>query len=163
MPLDKAKEKERKRLYHIANKEKENERNRLWKLANKEKVKEYNVAAMKRNPGGSSARAKKYRENLKNSSAIQITRWKNKGMRIGGDWSLFELNYRNTTNCELCPLQFGSQNIKKEMKCCDHDHHSGYIRFVCCQKCNNHLRSVDYNKLLVLLELHRYFKINVDI
>tara|TARA_R110000765_G_scaffold221227_1_gene325125 strand:+ start:193 stop:681 length:489 start_codon:yes stop_codon:yes gene_type:complete len=162
MPLDKAKEKERKRLYHIANKEKANERNRLWKLANKEKVKEYNVNYAKNNPEGSCKKAKKWRQDPKNFEAVQIGRWKAKGMMIGGDWKLFHLNYKNTNNCELCNLQFGSQNIKKEMKCCDHDHHSGYIRFVCCQKCNNHLSRIDSLKNVFLLELHRYFKINLE-
>ena len=160
MPLDKAKEKERKRLYHIANKEKENERNRLWKLANKEKLREYDKLYRKKHPESSARSAKKYRDNSKNYSAIKISRWKGLGMRID-DWSLFHLNYMNTTNCEICSLEFGSQKIKKEMKCCDHDHKSGYIRFVCCQKCNNHLTRIDSLKNMVLLELHRYFKINL--
>ena len=161
MPLDKAKEKERKRLYRLKNIDKAREQGRLWKLANKEHVKEYDKLYRKNNPGGSSARAKKYRENPKHRITIQIGRWRSLGMRIGGDWSLFELNYRNTNNCELCNLQFGSQKIKKEMKCCDHDHHSGYIRFVCCQKCNNHLSRIDSLKNMVLLDLHRYFKIHL--
>ena len=157
MPLDKAKEKERKRLYHIANKEKQNERNRLWKLNNPEKVKAMNKKAYWKDREANIERKKLWAEN--NPKKIKITRWKNLGMKVD-DWGSFYNKYMKTTSCELCDMTFGSQEIKKEMKCCDHDHISKYIRFICCQKCNNNLAKVDMGMMFVLLELNRYHKVN---
>ena len=48
--------------------------------------------------------------------------------------------YTTTTHCELCNI-----SLKKVKKNMEHNHLTGYFRFVACQRCNGYLRYVDEN------------------
>jgi len=87
----------------------------------------------------------------------KLTEWKNKTNLILDDKDNLFFHYYNTNICEICDKELGNhqQGIKK--KCLDHCHHSGYFRFVCCNKCNSRLGKVDRIKDKVHLELYRYF------
>ena len=67
------------------------------------------------------------------------------------DEDLFWESYQ-TNNCEICDISF---SIKR--KCVDHCHHTGYVRFIVCNKCNCNLGTIDNNKMKLHLELYRYF------
>jgi hypothetical protein len=76
--------------------------------------------------------------------------WKSRGIII--QEGMLE-KYENTTQCELCNIEFD----KKNFKTLDHCHLSGYNRFVCCNRCNLNLVSRDKNLCFLLLEIHRFF------
>ena len=64
--------------------------------------------------------------------------------------------YVASTNCELCDIEY-TPHRSKYAKNHDHDHISGYSRFICCHKCNHHLQKVDNKRVELNLELYRYF------
>ncbi len=72
-------------------------------------------------------------------------------------WNSFYYGrYKHTHRCELCN---GSFDISA--KCLEHDHHSGYLRSICCMSCNiGPMRVLDKNRVNLMLELHRYFNRN---
>lgn len=59
-----------------------------------------------------------------------------------------------TNNCNLCDISFDEKR-----KCVDHCHHSGYVRFIVCNKCNCNLGVIDNNRMKLHLELYRYFNL----
>ena len=67
-------------------------------------------------------------------------------------WDIF----KETTNCEVCNIVFGS-NKDNSVRCLDHHHGSGHIRNIICRKCNKTRWSIDGKHKDVLLELHREF------
>ncbi len=87
-----------------------------------------------------------------------IGRWKTNNIKINEN--TFEY-YNNAENCELCYKKFsiiGAKGAKgSNKKCLDHCHLTGYPRFICCNTCNNYLRIIDKNRILLMLEIHRYF------
>jgi hypothetical protein len=89
--------------------------------------------------------------------------WKASGMvePLEG-WEDFYFNtFKDSTNCELCNVEFNPEEIYMTQRCLDHDHLSGHKRFICCRSCNNGcLRDYDKLRLLLMLELHRYFNLN---
>lgn len=87
---------------------------------------------------------------------IRINRWIRNGIKFTDDKHTIHNYWLNTENCELCNYKFD----EKDKKCLDHDHLSGYNRFVCCHSCNMKLSTRDRIHNYVLLELHRYFNIN---
>ena len=67
-------------------------------------------------------------------------RWiwtKRKGLRIS-DFDRTWSQYVSVENCQLCNI-----SLKKVKKNMDHDHRSGYFRFVACHRCNTFLRYRD--------------------
>jgi len=56
--------------------------------------------------------------------------------------------YTTTDNCELCNISF--KKVKKNM---EHNHLTGYFRFVACQRCNGYLRYVDKNFQQVMKQI----------
>ena len=73
--------------------------------------------------------------------------------------------YNNTfvpaTHCELCNCLFDPDNDYMSQRCLEHDHHSGYIRSICCRKCNSGpMKTFDSHRVYLMLELHRYFNLN---
>ncbi len=97
---------------------------------------------------------RKYQQTQK----YKIYDWKRKGIKFY-DETLVYNRYMNATKCELCNKILTTGNKAKDRKCLDHDHLSGYVRWVCCNNCNNFLEKIDNNKLKLLLEIHRYNKI----
>ena len=89
------------------------------------------------------------------SKKYKLHDWKRKGMKIDDDDKLWN-RWINTTHCDLCNIELGSGRGGVR-KCLDHDHQSGYVRWIVCNKCNCNLGSIDHKKMFVLLELHRYF------
>jgi hypothetical protein len=86
-----------------------------------------------------------------------IGRWianrKRNGVKFIGDPVNTYNLWINTTTCNFCNKTFESEIDK----CVEHHHSSGYIRGICCRKCNGNLASVDMKLKDNLLELHRYF------
>ena len=74
-------------------------------------------------------------------------------------WREFYFNtFIPATHCELCHVEFIKVQNNMSQKCLEHDHMSGYIRSICCRKCNSGVvRKTDFDMKFVLLELHRYF------
>ena len=95
---------------------------------------------------------KKYRKTPHGLKSHRKSEWKTKGKIKFYDFDKTYDKYINLKNCELCNIEFNDK-IKKIM---DHDHLSGYNRFICCNKCNVRLGVVDRHKLVYLLEIHRY-------
>lgn len=84
--------------------------------------------------------------------------WVNSRQKKGVKFHINPIEYKHkiydtTKNCDFCHCEF-KPNMKK---CVEHHHPSGYIRGICCHKCNMELSVVDKNLSYVLLELHRYF------
>jgi len=94
---------------------------------------------------------KKYRATPNGKKSHRKSEWKTKHKIIFYDFDAFYERFENTTTCELCDTNFTSKN-KKSL---DHDHLSGYARFVCCNRCNCKLGRVDRLKMMMLLDLHR--------
>jgi hypothetical protein len=55
--------------------------------------------------------------------------------------------YENATNCSICGVEFGDGHNKK---CQDHDHNTGKLREVICNRCNL-LEGLAINPELLLL------------
>tara|TARA_R110000822_G_scaffold25688_1_gene77762 strand:+ start:76 stop:831 length:756 start_codon:yes stop_codon:yes gene_type:complete len=71
--------------------------------------------------------------------------------------SFFYGRYHYTNSCELCNIQFNSEKHLTK-KCLDHHHDSGYMRAICCMKCNSGpLKIFDSRSVRLRDELHRYF------
>ncbi len=80
--------------------------------------------------------------------------WKRKGMKLFDD--TYE-RYEECKNCELCNVELTTERTGKSRKVLDHDHDSGYVRFVCCNNCNMKLAVRDRMMDMVHKELYRYF------
>ncbi len=99
---------------------------------------------------------KKYRQTGKGKYNKRITSWITYQQMKSHDWEETYKRYEKTTECELCGVEFSSIK-KRNAKILDHDHESGYVRNVCCCKCNNTLGVVDRQKYRLHAELNRYF------
>jgi len=73
------------------------------------------------------------------------------------DWDILIYKYENIKYCELCDTILNKEHKTNKRICLDHHHHSGYVRYICCQKCNGGLSKVDRYKDVLHLELYRYF------
>ena len=99
---------------------------------------------------------KKYRQTGKGKYNKRITNWINYQQMKSHDWEETYERYENAPECELCGVLFSTIN-KRNAKILDHDHGSGYVRNVCCCKCNSRLGVVDRQKYRLHAELIRYF------
>lgn len=106
---------------------------------------------------------KKWRQTEQGIFMRNKSHWIEAGMREPEEgWETFYHNtFKITNNCQLCNIEFN-----KDKRCCntqrilDHDHHSGYIRFICCRKCNTScIKKYDNKRLYLICELNRYFKL----
>jgi len=71
-------------------------------------------------------------------------------------------DYMNATNCEFCNVKFTIDENNRKMKfkkCLDHDHLSGYARNIICHSCNMTRSKIDRIRFILMLEIHRNFKI----
>ena len=83
--------------------------------------------------------------------------WKRQGIKFFNDTID---KYMECKFCELCNVELKILGkITKDKKVLEHDHLSGYCRFICCQSCNIKQRTRDNLKMKLHLELYRYFKI----
>ena len=80
--------------------------------------------------------------------------WKKAGIKVFDN--TFD-DYLKQDVCELCSKKFGEVGGKSRhnKKALDHDHRSGYARFICCYTCNTFLRGRDHRLAEVHLELYR--------
>jgi hypothetical protein len=104
---------------------------------------------------------RKKRDKIKNMTDIEYVKynrlknWKANGMII--DDNVIN-KYINTKKCELCNVEFAPRgSLTGNRKCLDHQHSSGYVRFVCCIGCNSKLSKIDKLKNEMFNELHRYY------
>tara|TARA_R110001583_G_scaffold74633_5_gene206560 strand:+ start:4368 stop:4913 length:546 start_codon:yes stop_codon:yes gene_type:complete len=144
-PEWKSMEKERRKKDYEKNKEKYLEQKKEYYLKNRE--------------------AKlKYQNQPKAQSTTRRCRWKRMGIRDEDNdkYVILHTRWLNATNCELCNKELlYSKRPTANSKCLEHDHVSGYVRSVCCMGCNTFMTARDSRFHVVLLELHRYFKINL--
>jgi hypothetical protein len=106
---------------------------------------------------------KKWRQTDQGKFIRNRNHWIASGMREPEEgWKNFWKFFKNTTNCEICNVEFNlSKECTNEQRCLDHDHHSGYKRFICCRKCNSGcIRDYDNLRDKLIIELHRYFRYN---
>ena len=90
---------------------------------------------------------------VNNKEKFAISNWKKGGIRSENFHELFEI-YSKERNCYFCNIQF--DDTKRNKKTLDHDHLSGYPRFIICHVCNIKLRVIDNKRKDVLLEIRRY-------
>jgi len=91
---------------------------------------------------------------------VKLNEWKNKTNLKSNNFDLLFERYYNTNNCEICNFKIENHKNNFEKKCLDHHHDSGYMRYVCCNKCNSKLGKTDRLKDKLHLELYRYFNLN---
>tara|TARA_R110000803_G_C11718477_1_gene287889 strand:- start:4 stop:384 length:381 start_codon:yes stop_codon:yes gene_type:complete len=108
--------KQKKKEWREANREKEKERLKKYRDENKEKEKE---------------RLKKYRSTENGIKSYRISKWKYRGMIHDDFDSVYEI-YFHTWNCEYCGCEF--KNTKD--RCLDHNHETGEVRAILCNRCN---------------------------
>ena len=97
------------------------------------------------------ALAKKYSRSERGLQTRRVRVWQSYGMRCD-NWDALYERYLETPNCELCNI-----DISTEKRSLDHDHNSGYPRFIVCNVCNSKIGVVDRQKLRLHAELYRYF------
>ena len=88
----------------------------------------------------------------------KIYDWKRKGIKLINDEETY-VKYMCLENCELCDKVLTTGNKAVNRKCLDHDHLSGYWRFIVCHTCNTKQKPRDGLHLRLMLELHRYFNL----
>lgn len=99
---------------------------------------------------------KKYRQTYKGLKSHRKSEWTRKYKIKFYDFDETYEKYMNTTHCELCNTELIVGNRGNNKKILDHDHQSGYQRFICCNRCNLKVAKIDNMKLNVLLEIHRF-------
>ena len=75
-----------------------------------------------------------------NKDKILKRTWTRRGLILQEDetWDSIFLRYNNNVRCEKCNCEYSVNN----KKCMDHSHISGYLRNVCCIKCNNKMEKL---------------------
>ena len=99
---------------------------------------------------------KKYRQTYRGLKSHRKSEWMRKYKIKFYDFDETYEKYMNTTNCELCNTKLIVGNRGNNKKILDHDHQSGYQRFICCNSCNQKVAKIDNMKMNVLLEIHRF-------
>ena len=99
---------------------------------------------------------KKYRQTYRGGKSHRKSEWIRKHKIKFYDFDETYEKYYNAKKCELCDRDLIDGNKGTNKKILDHDHLSGYQRFICCNSCNVYVGRVDAKKRLVLLEIHRY-------
>jgi len=103
---------------------------------------------------------RKYLKSPKGVKASKIRSWRLGHNIVCDDWNDFYNNrWLTTSHCESCNLEFG--NERKNRKNLDHQHSSKHIRHIVCHPCNAFRAKHDKDHKDVLLELHRYFNLNL--
>lgn len=157
--------------YHEENSERIKEQRREYRENNREKIAEQNKVYRENNSEKIKARKKQYsienREKNKKKRQTEMGKYKmkkdnwtrNNIIEPEETWKIFYFNiYLKTEKCEVCNITFDNTSKKiNNRRSLDHDHHSGYIRFICCHKCNiSTIRKYDILRDRLIIEFHRY-------
>ena len=69
-------------------------------------------------------------------------------LRDGETYDMIYEKVQNTTHCELCNIEL-CDGLKPNGRCMDHDHGTGYFRYVLCRNCNgNYDKKLNKNNKL---------------
>jgi len=103
-----------------------------------EKRKQYNKKYNQENKRGDDYNEyqKKYKKSTYSGKKTAMkTKWKSRGviLREGEDWDSVFCCYYITDECMIC----NSDISDNKYKCLDHCHETGFIRSICCKKCNH--------------------------
>ena len=110
----------------------------------------------------SKANGRRYRQTDKGKFIRNKNHWIAENIREPREgWNEFYFKtFDPSTHCELCNCLFDPKNDYNSQRCLEHDHHSGYIRSICCRRCNGGvIKKFDSHRVNLMLELHRYFNL----
>ena len=121
-----------------------------------QKIKCNNYKKVYKQSGKAETAISSYRKSYEGRRCIKVSEWKTKkGWRETPERFKYIFHkWYHAKNCDLCNIKLTAKN-----KCADHEHNSGTFRCVCCTKCNAEIAVIDRKRMLVCLEIHRYFKV----
>ena len=94
---------------------------KIWYYNNKEKVTEYSKTYHQKN-------------RVKLLKSITLRNWKRRGI-VSDDYDKLYERYKSTEKCENCDCVM-CDGLKRNGRCCDHDHKTGAVRGIICRICN---------------------------
>lgn len=167
---NKEKVKETNKKWNEKNKEKIKEKKQEWIDKNKEYFTEYKKQYYLKNretilkkreeyrsKDENKEKRKKYNRTEPAKKSYLISNWKHQGLKHTDEEIEIIYNRRKTTtNCDLCNILFDKKN-KINM---EHCHISGSFRNFTCHNCNMYRTKTDIIRMILIAELHRYFKLN---
>ena len=103
---------------------------------------------------------KKFRASRKGHIQTLLDKWRKDKVKYS-DGNLRDLTdrYLATNECELCHQDISGNTSKISLRNMDHNHTTGYFRWVCCRSCNVRLGKIDRAHLLVIKELKLIFNL----